>query len=121
MTVGDHSLYARLGGQATIVTVVDQWLTNATADGRINGRFATADIVQLRQQLVEHLCMVTGGPSVYRGRDMKSAHAGMKISHQEFDNFVEDLVVALDRAKVYTQDRDRLVGLVRSMKKEIVE
>ena len=38
------SLYDRLGGKPAITAVVDQFVANVAADGRINNRFATTDI-----------------------------------------------------------------------------
>ena len=104
-----------------IVSVVDEFVTNVTADSRINGRFASADIVKLRGHLVDQFCMMTGGPCVYKGRDMKSAHAGMKITSREFDALVEDLVRALDRFKVPAQEKAQLLHLLSPVERDIVE
>jgi hemoglobin len=120
-TPGGKSLYVRLGGTTMIASVVEEFLTNATVDNRINGRFATADLAKLRGHLLDQFCMMTGGPCVYRGRDMKSTHAGMKITSLEFDALVEDLVRALDRFKLPAREKGELLHLLGPMKKEIVE
>jgi hemoglobin len=104
-----------------ISSMVDQFVTNILADSRINRRFATADIARLRSHLVDQLCMVTGGPCTYAGRDMKSAHAGLKITGGEFAALMEDLATALDRLKVPVQEKDQLLALLTPMKKTIVE
>lgn len=114
-------LYDRLGGKAGITTVVDQFVANVAADSRINGRFATTDIPKLKGHLVDQVCMATGGPCTYKGRDMKTTHAGMKITNGDFGALVEDLVAALDRLKVPAQEKGELLGLLGSMKKDIVE
>ena len=104
-----------------IASVVEEFLTNVTVDNRINGRFATADLAKLRGHLLDQFCMMTGGPCVYRGRDMKSTHAGMKITSLEFDALVEDLVRALDRFKLPAREKGELLHLLGPLKKEIVE
>ena len=38
------------------------------------------------------ICEAGGGPCKYKGKDMKSAHAGMQISGADFDALVEDLL-----------------------------
>lgn len=115
------SLYDRLGGKTAISAVVDQFVGNVAADSRINGRFATTDIPKLKGHLVDQICMATGGPCTYHGRDMRTTHAGMKISNRDFGALVEDLVKALDTFKVPEREKGELLGLLGPMKKDIVE
>ncbi len=115
------SLYVRLGGKPAITAVVDQFVANVAADGRINGRFATTDISKLKGHLVDQVCAATGGPCTYAGRDMKTTHAGMKISHADFGALVEDLVKALDTFKVPVREKGELLGLLGPMERDIVE
>ena len=79
-----NSLYDRLGGTSSISAVVDQFVANVAADTRIHGRFAITDIRKLKGHLIDQVCMATGGPCTYSGRDMKTTHAGMKISNGDF-------------------------------------
>ena len=115
------SLYARIGGTPVISVVVVQCVANVLADTRINGRFATTDIGKLKGHLVDHICMATGGPCTYSGRDMKTAHVGMRVSTGDVGAFVEDLVKAMDMAKVPAQEKGEILGLLGSMKKDIIE
>ncbi|TKS62375.1 MAG: hemin transporter [Nitrospira sp.] len=115
------SLYDRLGGKPSISSVVDQFAAKVAADTRINGRFAITDIRKLKGHLVDQFCMATGGPCTYSGRDMKTTHAGMKISNEDFGALVEDLVKALDMFKVPAQEKGELLSLLGPMKKDIVE
>jgi hemoglobin len=115
------SLYDRLGGKPAITAVIDEFVGNVADDQRINGRFATTDIPKLKGHLVDQVCEATGGPCTYTGRDMKTTHAGMRISNAEFTAMVEDLVAALDTFKVPQAEQKELLGLLGSMKSEIVE
>lgn len=115
------SLYDRLGGRAAITAVVDQFVANVAQDHRINGRFATTDIPKLKRHLVGQVCMASGGPCTYAGRDMKTTHAGMKISNADFTALVEDLVKALNKFNVPERERNELLGLLGPMQKDIVE
>src|SRR5512139_3513587 len=92
----DRSLYERLGGQGAIQAVVTKFISNVGADKRINTWFATTDLKKLNKLLVEQVCMATGGPCTYSGRDMKTTHKGLKITSAAFGALVEDLVAALD-------------------------
>ena len=115
------SLYDRLGGKGAISAVIDQFVANVAADTRINGRFATTDIPKLKGHLIDQVCMATRGPCNYSGRDMKTTHAGMKISNEDFGALVEDLAKALDTFKVPAAEKGELLSLLGSMKKDIVE
>ena len=120
-TPASKSLYDRLGGKPAITAVVDQFVANVANDTRINGRFATTDIPRMKGHIVDQVCMATGGPCTYTGRDMKSLHAGMKITDGDFNALVGDLVAALDKFKVPAQEKQELLGLLGPMKKDIVE
>ncbi|HEU4683371.1 MAG TPA: group 1 truncated hemoglobin [Nitrospira sp.] len=115
------SLYERLGGKPAISAVVDQFVANVATDTRINGRFTTTDIPKLKANLVDQVCAASGGPCVYKGRDMKTTHAGMRIANADFSALVEDLVKALDTYKVPVQEKNELLALLAPMKGDIVE
>jgi hemoglobin len=117
----EQSLYDRLGDNTAISAVVDQFVANVAGDSRINGRFATTDIPRLKRNLVDQVCMATGGPCEYKGRDMKTTHAGMNISNADFEALVEDLVKALDTFHVPAREKVELLGLLSPMRKDIVE
>ena len=115
------SLYDRLGGKPAITAVIDEFVGNVANDARINDRFATTDIPKLKGHLVDQVCEATGGPCTYTGRDMKTTHAGMRITDADFTALVEDLVAALDTFKVPQTEQKELLGLLGSMKSDIVE
>lgn len=117
----DKPLYERLGSKPSISVVIDQFVANVTSDSRINGRFAATDIPKLKQHLVDQVCAGTGGPCTYKGRDMKTTHAGMKISEAEFGALVEDLVKALTTLNVPSHEQQELLAILGPMKNDIVE
>ena len=114
------SLYDRLGGKDGITAVVDDFVANVAADKRINAFFADVDIPGFKTKLGDQICDATGGPCKYTGRDMKSAHTGMRISDAEFTALVEDLVKSLDKFKVPAQEKNELLTALGGMKPQIV-
>jgi hemoglobin len=117
------SLYKRLGGREGIAIVVDDFTANMAADSRVNARFKDikpADLQKFRSNLADQICDVTGGPCSYLGKDMKAAHAGMKITDDEWNATVENLVKALDKNNVPAGSKQELLGLLGGMKKDIV-
>jgi hemoglobin len=83
-----QSLYDRLGGYDAILAVTDDFIKNVAADKRINGFFAHTDIPSFRRKLADFLCVGTGGPCIYFGRNMVSAHAGMGVKSRHFNALV---------------------------------
>jgi hemoglobin len=114
------SLYDRLGGKDAITKVVDEFIANVAADKAINKRFAKTDIKKLKASLVDQVCQATGGPCKYTGKDMATAHKGMKITEAEFNALVGDLKKALDKFKVGDTEQKELLGALGGMKGDIV-
>lgn len=117
----DASLYERLGGKPAITAVVDDFVGKVANDTRINGKFANANIPNLKFRLVEQICQASGGPCTYMGRDMKAAHAGMGINKAEFGALVEDLVASLNKFNLPKREKDELLGALAPLQNDIVE
>jgi hemoglobin len=126
MSGADDTLYKSLGGKKAITAVVDDFVGRVAADTRINSFFtATAAdpnrLAKFKKNLVDQLCEAAGGPCKYKGKDMKTAHAGMGITSPDFDALVQDLVASLDKFIVKEADKQALLGVLGPMKKDIVE
>jgi hemoglobin len=114
------SLYQRLGGYPAIKAVVDDFVGNVAKDKRINRFFAKSNIPRLKQNLVDQICAGTGGPCIYTGRDMKSAHAGMGVRSSHFNALVQDLQKTLKKFKVPKKEQGELLAILGPMKSDIV-
>lgn len=114
------SLYERLGKKDAITAVVDDFVGRVANDTRINGKFANANIPRLKMLLVEQICAASGGPCTYTGRDMKTTHAGMGVTGEQFDALVGDLVASLNKFKVPEREKNELLSALGPMKKDIV-
>jgi len=132
-TVQSPTLYQRLqvtdgtgtlrGGRDALALIVDDFVANLVADNRVKARFASLkgpEVAKLKANLADQLCEAAGGPCSYLGRDMKTTHAGMKITEAEWNATVEDLVKALDKHKIVAKDKEELLAALGSMKKDIV-
>lgn len=119
-TPAAKSLYDRLGGLPAITAVVDEFVNRTTTDARIKDRFFNTDATNLKKLLTEFVCMATGGPCKYTGRDMESSHAGMDLVDDEFNALVEDLVGALDKFKVPEKEKGELLGALGPLKPQMV-
>jgi hemoglobin len=115
------SLYDRLGGKDSIVSVVDDFVGRCANDDRINAKFARTDVPRLKTMLVDQVCEATGGPCTYRGREMRDTHTGMGVTTGEFDALVGNLVSTLDQFEVPKAEQEELLGVLAPMKGDIVE
>ncbi len=60
-------------------------------DDRVAHYFATTDMKKQRSRQKQFITLVTGGPNIYEGTDMKSAHCKLSIGHMEYDATWENL------------------------------
>jgi len=116
----DQNLYARLGGKEALQAVVGELWNQVAADARINGRFKNTKPEAFGGQLVDFLCQASGGPCQYKGQDMKAAHTGMNLSDAEFNALAEDTTKALNKFKVPAKEQGEVMGLLGSLKGDIV-
>jgi hemoglobin len=119
------SLYERLGKEPAIVQVVDDFVASVVADENIKERhkkhFMEGDVAGLKKKLVDQIGEATGGPQKYTGKNMKDAHKGLEITNKDFDALVGDLVKALDKNNVAKEDKDELLQMLGTMRKDVVE
>ena len=120
----EKTLYARIGGYDTLALIVDEFLQTAAVDPRME-RFANAMSLDSRrrnrQLTLDYLCAAAGGPAFYLGKDMKSAHAGLAISSQEWRTSMEHVERALKKFKVDEQESQELCALIEDLRNQIVE
>jgi hemoglobin len=119
-----ESLYKRLGGYDAIAAVTDDFLTRLVGDPSLAKFFAghSADSKQrIRQHVVDFLCVATGGPCVYKGRDMKTSHAGLGITKAEWTTSVQHLVATLQKFKVPQKEQADVLAAASGLEKDIVE
>ena len=55
----------------------------------------------------------------YLGRDMKTAHAGVRITESQWRAFMKHLGAAFDSAKVGQRERGECLGIFEALKPEI--
>lgn len=132
-------LFQRLGGEAGIARIVDDFVARAIADPRVNwerkgvekGGFfrrdtpvtwsATSDnVLRLKKHFGQFLAVASGGPARYEGKDMKAVHADLKITNAEFDAAVGDLKASLDRLQVPDREQKELLAIVESTRPQVV-
>ena len=117
------TLYERVGRYDGISAIADEYLKGVRADpqfARFRGR-GDDSLKRARQLLKDQLCALTGGPCVYIGRDMKTAHGGLAITDSEWAVNMKHMAAALDRAHISGEDKTEFLVLVGSLRSQIVD
>ncbi len=117
------TLYARLGGYDALAAVTDDFLSRALPDPRVAPFFKglePRDLQRVRQHLVDQLCNVTGGPCLYPGKDMKTAHEQLEITTDVWNAFTGHLNETMTHFRVPEREHNELVAIIGSLKPSIV-
>jgi hemoglobin len=117
---GPPPVYDRIGGEATLTAMADDFMANVASDPRIARRFRDIDSARFKPMLVQQLCVATGGPCKNTGRPMKDVHAGLGISDAEFNAMVQDLRRAMARRGVPVETQVEFVAALEPLRDEVV-
>ena len=118
-----RSLYQRLGGFDVIAAVIDDLFARLREDPKF-ARFTVRSLDshhRARQLLVDQMCALAGGPCIYIGRDMKTSHAGLGITEEEWDSNLRHTVAALKKNGIAEPEQKEFLALFTQYKNDIVE
>lgn len=121
---GGKSLYKRLGGYDALAAVTDDFITRLATDKTLGRFFVGASDnskMRIRQLVLDQLCAATGGPCVYIGRDMKTAHKGLGITEEDWNISVKHLLATLTKFKVPEKEQKEVATAITGLKADIVE
>ena len=117
------SLYKRLGGYDALAAVTDDFIGRLATDPKL-GRFfvglSTDSKIRVRQHVVDFLCVATGGPCKYTGRDMTTAHTGLGITEEDWTISVKALGATLDKFRVPAREQGEVISAIAGLKSQIV-
>jgi hemoglobin len=120
-----NTLWDRLGGEKGVGEIVDKLFASLAKDPKLNAvqkeKPSPEKVQQIREEVIDYISSKTGGPRKYEGKTMKAVHAGMQITGEQFDLFVDYFKAVLDNQGVKEADVKTLVDAVNSTKKDIVE
>jgi hemoglobin len=117
----ENSLYQKLGGRAALDAVVDAFYVKVLADERIKHYFADVDMGKQGRRQKAFLAAAFGGPVPWTGKDLRKAHAGLKLSEADFNAVAENLVKTLQDFKVKQELIDQVVAIALSVKKDVLD
>ena len=115
-----QSLFERLGGRAGIQQCANDIVVCHLQNPAIATRFKAHDPDMLKNGAATFFISGTGGPDVYKGKNMVDTHKHMNISHQEFMAVCEDALVALQKNGVGQREQEEVLFVFFSMRDEII-
>lgn len=114
------TLYERLGGTEGITRIANDVVDLHLQNPRIRTRFAKSDVPTVKAAAAAFFIAGTGGPSIYNGKDMLSAHSGMNIDHAEFMAVLDDALTALAKNGIGQREQEEVLFVLYSMRRDIV-
>ena len=94
-TASATSLFARLGGAAAIAAAVDKFYDRVLADPMLQDFFRKTNLPRQKKQQKDFFTTALGGPALYKGADMKRAHARFPIQEKHFGQVAQHLAATL--------------------------
>ena len=116
----DDQLYKAFGEKAGLVSLMDDFMIRLLADPRTGPHFKPSNQQRVKEQLVDQLCALGGGPCVYKGADMKSAHANQDIKKSDFNALVEVLQQSMDAKGITFRTQNQMLALLAPMHRDVI-
>ena len=113
-------LYQAFGEAAGIRSLMDDFVIRLKADPRIGEQFKETNLTNLAQSLSDQLCQLSGGPCVYKGPDMKTAHADRNTTRAQFNALVEVLQQSMDARGIPYNRQNQMLALLAPMHRDVV-
>ena len=116
----ENSLYQKLGGKAALEAVVDAFYVKVLADKRIKDIFADVNMDKQAKRQKAFLSAAFGGPVAWTGKDMRKAHADLKLTEEHFNAVAENLLKTLEDFKVKKELIDQVMAIAGSVKNDVL-
>lgn len=113
-------LYQAFGEEAGIRSLMDDFVVRLKADSRIGEQFKDTNLTNLAKSLSDQLCQLSGGPCVYKGPDMKTAHADRDTTRAQFNALVEVLQQSMDARGIPFNRQNQMLALLAPMHRDVV-
>jgi hemoglobin len=114
------SVFEQIGGAPAVDAAVDIFYRRVLNDALISHFFDSVDMDRQIGKQKAFLTMAFGGPNAYTGKDMRSAHAHMKIKEQHFQAVAGHLQGTLQELNVPQHLIDAVMNIAASTHDDVV-
>lgn len=119
-TLMDKTLFERLGCEQGIRKISNDVVDLHTKNDRISARFESSDLIQLKEAVAKFFISGSGGPQIYEGKDMRTAHQHMNISDHEYMAAVDDVMAALTMSNIGDREKGEVLYFFYSLRPDVV-
>lgn len=116
----DDALYQALGQRAGIAALMADVVPRLKTDPRLAPFFEKTNLDQLARHLTDQVCQLAGGPCIYEGADMKTAHADFDIRPRDFNALVEVLQLGMAQRGLPFAVQNRLLARLAPMHRDVI-
>ncbi|MDX1830412.1 MAG: group 1 truncated hemoglobin [Lutibacter sp.] len=119
------TLYERLGGKEGITKIVEDTVEAHMNNSAVNARFLPLkdkpeQLAVIKQHTIDFFSAGSGGPNIYKGKDMVNAHTGMNISPAEYMHVMDDIFTALDKNTIDEDSKKDVLAILWSLKGMVI-
>jgi hemoglobin len=118
-----QTLYSRLGGYDALAVVTKDFIGRLATDPALGKFFVglnDTSKARVEAHVIDFLCVATGGPCIYAGQDMKTAHTGLHITGADWNASAAHLTETLNKFKVPQKEQDEVMAAIVGLKGDIV-
>ncbi|MEO2279235.1 group I truncated hemoglobin [Pseudoalteromonas pernae] len=116
----DTSLFERLGGEQGIRNIANDVVDLHRVNPVISARFAQSDVSALKESVATFFIAGSGGPQVYTGPNMRSAHQSMNIADNEYMAAVDDVMQALSNNGIGDAEKAEVLYIFYNLRPDVV-
>ncbi len=122
----EKSLYDRIGGYKGVAATVDDLVDRIYVNGTLNKNPALKAVHDLNERAAFKLILATwvmentGGPKVYFGRPMNTAHAHLSITNREFDVILHECKQTFYKFAVPEKELGELMAALEGLRKQVI-
>lgn len=118
-------LYDRLGGTTGITQIVNDVVEEHMKNPAINARFIPfkdqpEHLENIKKHTIEFFSAGSGGPAIYSGKDMVTAHTGMNVNRAEYMHVMEDIFRVLEKHNIDEDSKKDVLAILWSLKGMII-
>ncbi len=121
----ETTLFERIGGEEAIVAAVDLFYEKVNADPDLGHYFQNLSQEKLNAKMVSFMAWAFGGPSEYKGRDLRTAHKHLVrskgLGDKHFDLVAGHLVSTLKELGIDEPTIEEVVGIVSGTRDEVLD
>ena len=115
----ETTLYMKYGSRVTS-GMAEYLYDRLLVDPQLAPFLEGVDMDRLREHVSDFLSVLTGGPDMYKGRDLREAHQGYRISAEHFDMLMTHIAAAATELGIEPDDIAAIAAAIRGYEPDVV-